>query len=175
MINFKDPQIQTNDLLGNPQKYVTPRRSTTDKTKGHPLAIIGFVFHFLGSRDCCRIIHLFFVKMATFDRIKWGRPCLEQKLCATVVTATLIDISAQGQLPSLCPPKWETALYRSGTGQSRMFSLGAGQAWARYKGPYVLCWHGCPPRPILPVTDTAPSNSTPCAVWPPRLLHGEEP
>lgn len=56
-----------------------------------------------------------------------------------------------------------------------MFSLGAGQAWARYKGPYVLCWHGCPPRPILPVTDTAPSNSTPRAVWPPRVLHGEEP
>lgn len=30
-----DPPIQKIDLLVNPQKYVTPRRPSTDKTKRH--------------------------------------------------------------------------------------------------------------------------------------------
>ena len=37
------------------------------------------------------------------DRIKWGRPCLEQKLCAITVTVILIDICAQGWLLFLLP------------------------------------------------------------------------
>ena len=34
---------------------------------------------------------------------QWGRPCLEQKLCAIKVTVILIDICVQGRLLFLLP------------------------------------------------------------------------
>lgn len=48
MIIFRDLPIQKTDLLVSPQKYVTPRRLSVDKTKTHPIAVIGSVFIFWG-------------------------------------------------------------------------------------------------------------------------------
>lgn len=48
MIIFRAPPIQKIDLLVSPQKYVTPKRLSTDKTKRHPIAVIGSVFIFWG-------------------------------------------------------------------------------------------------------------------------------
>lgn len=46
VINVEEPSTQRIDLLVNPQKYITPSRSTTSKTKRYPFSVTRFVFIF---------------------------------------------------------------------------------------------------------------------------------